>query len=116
MAARVITPPTADDVRDWARNKGIEVKEKGRLSADLVARYNKGRKNVYVTEQRITVRVVTLASKVADKAGRNRSRAETVKVREVRSWAKRNGFDLGDRGRLPRAAFDAFAMRNAASK
>lgn len=35
---------TAADVREWAREKGIEVGRRGRLSAELVADFNKGRR------------------------------------------------------------------------
>jgi hypothetical protein len=109
--------PTADTLREWARGRGIEVREHGRLSESLVEAYNKTHKIKYETEKRIPVRIVTMKVKVADKAGRNRSKVETVPVRRVREWALSNGFpELGDRGRLPRAAFDAYAMRNAAVK
>lgn len=35
--------------------------------------------------------------------------AKNAAVREVRAWAKTNGFDIGDRGRLPTEVWDAWA-------
>lgn len=39
--AKTLTPVTADAVREWARGKGLEVGTRGRLSEDLIARFNK---------------------------------------------------------------------------
>lgn len=115
MSTRTIVPPTADDVRHWAIERNMAVSLKGRLPQDVVDAFNKRRTNKYITEQRILVRTVTLTGKVADKAGRNRSRTETVEVPAVRAWAKDNGWpELGYNGRLPRAAFEAYANRDAA--
>ena len=35
--------------------------------------------------------------------------ARNAAVSEVRAWAKSNGFDIGDRGRLPTEVWDAWA-------
>ncbi|MCU1587913.1 MAG: Lsr2 [Frankiales bacterium] len=34
------TPPNSSDVRQWARQKGLEVGERGRLSPDVLAAYS----------------------------------------------------------------------------
>ena len=43
--------------------------------------------------------------------------AKTAAVSEVRAWAKSNGYDIGDRGRLPTEVWDAWAAtQSTASK
>lgn len=40
---------------------------------------------------------------------------QTRNLKEVRSWAKNHGFNLGDRGRIPREVLDAYDTANTAS-
>lgn len=104
---------SATDVRTWALSKGFEVKERGRLDADVIDAYNKGRKVKYAPAMKQPTRVIKLAGKRADKSGRNRSITVTTTVPEVRAWATENGHEVGTRGRIPQGVFEAFATREA---
>ena len=41
-----MTPPIASDIRAWARQQGLPVSERGRLSQDIVAAYDKAHAKV----------------------------------------------------------------------
>jgi hypothetical protein len=42
------------------------------------------------------------------RAGTTRRSAQQVNLSEVRAWAKSNGYDISDRGRIPAAVMEAY--------
>jgi hypothetical protein len=102
---------TADDVRAWARKRGVQVAEHGRLSAEVIAAFNKAHKRV---EYRSTMRQPERIVKVPGRATRNGQTYNVVYTTtygEIRDWAFRKGYTLGVRGRIPQHVIDAFATR-----
>lgn len=107
--------PTADDVRAFARAKGLEVADHGRLSAEVIAAYNKGRKNVYspTMVQASTIKTVDVPGYKIGKNGRKtRVTFRNVPVSEIRAWAQEAGFPVGARGRIPAEVLTAFGSRD----
>lgn len=109
-----ITAVTAEDVRAWARNKGLDVAEHGRLSGETIAAYNKGRKHTYAPTmvQADVSRVIEVPGFRLGKNGRKVRVTEKVTNAEVRAWARENGLDVGDRGRIPAEVLAAFGSRS----
>lgn len=109
----VTTAPTATDVRVWAARKGIEVAAHGRLSAEVIDAYNKGRKNTYSATmvQPNLSPVLSVPGYKIGKGGRKTRVTEKVTASEVRAWARDNGIDVGDRGRIPAEVLVAFGNR-----
>lgn len=95
----------ATEVREWA---GLPI-QKGRLPKPVIQRFNeahatgKGRRK-YVGAAATQTRTYS--------AKPEKGRAVTVKARpaEVRAWATENGYEVGERGRLPRATEAAFVL------
>lgn len=107
--ARQITPPTADDVRAWGRARGFQVADRGRLSHELIAAYNKGRKHTFVqTHAPVAQPITVVVGSKADKRGREKPVTETVTAGPIRAWAKANGVELGQRGRIPASVVEAY--------
>lgn len=104
--------PTANDVREWATKRGIEVKP-GRLPFALVERFNRGRKVPYVATMKQPEKLIVTTGKRADAKGVNRSVKVTVTPTALRAWAKENGLPMADHGRLPKAVVAAYANREA---
>lgn len=108
--SRTITPPTADDVRAWGRNKGFTVADKGRLSHELIAAFNKGRKNTFTqTHAPIPKPITVVVGSTQTKSGRSKPVTETVTAAPIRTWAREQGIELGQRGRIPASVVEAFA-------
>jgi hypothetical protein len=102
---------TADEVREWARKRGVQVAEHGRLSAEVIAAFNKAHTRV---QYQSTMRQPERAVKVPGKATRNGQTYNvvyTTTYSEIRDWAFRKGYTLGVRGRIPQHVIDAFATR-----
>jgi hypothetical protein len=113
MSVRTVTAPTADDVRAWGRNKGFEVGDRGRLSAELIGAFNKGRKHQYEATlvQPNLSRIVEVPGFKLGKNGRRVRVTYKVTNAELRAWAKDNGFEVGVRGRIPAEVYKAFGER-----
>lgn len=108
--SRTITPPTADDVRAWGRNKGFTVADRGRLSHELIVAFNKGRKNTFVqTHAPVPQPITVVVGSTQTKGGRTKPVTETVTAAPIRAWARERGIDLGNRGRIPASVVEAFA-------
>ncbi|HEV8295910.1 MAG TPA: Lsr2 family protein [Acidimicrobiales bacterium] len=52
------------------------------------------------------------AASGAEPARRRTSRRATGEVGAIREWARANGFDVSDRGRIPAAVIDAYNARS----
>lgn len=112
-----VKTPTAADVRAWARGKGLIVadSDRGRLSAEVIAAYNKGRKHTYAPTmvQASAVKVMDIPGYKIGKNGRKtRVTFHNVPVSEVRAWAQANGYEVGARGRIPAEVIAAFGVRD----
>jgi hypothetical protein len=84
------TAPTSAEVRQWARNKGMEVGERGRLSPDLLAAYSAAHGGPPVTKpaKKATKKAPTKKS-AAKKAGAKRATSPTRKAPAKASSAPR---------------------------
>ena len=110
-----ITAPTATTVREWASRKGIEVAAHGRLSAEVIEAFNKGRKNTYAPTmvQADVSRVIEVPGFRIGKNGRKVRVTEKVTNAEVRTWAIAAGLvNEGSRGRLSAEVLAAFGSRD----
>jgi hypothetical protein len=102
---------TADEVREWARKRGVQVAEHGRLSAEVIAAFNKAHTRVqYQSTMRQPERPVKVPGK-ATRNGQTYNVVYTTTYGEIRDWAFRKGYTLGVRGRIPQHVIDAFATR-----
>lgn len=102
---------SAEVVREWAAKRGIAVAEHGRLSAEVVAAFNKAHKaQSYVVTRSQPARVVKVAG---TRSKGNRKYGFTVETTypAVRKWATAAGFSLGSRGRIPAQVMSAYAER-----
>lgn len=103
---------SAEAVREWATKRGMTVAEHGRLSAEVVAAFNKTHKaQQYVATRHQPARVIKLAGKPKRK-GAFAPVVETT-VPKVRKWALAAGFPVGARGRIPAEVMTAYAERTA---
>lgn len=98
----------AAEVRAWAANKGLPVKDtRGRLSTEVVEAFNKAHKSkVYRPggpERTITVKVPT-----TDAKGRNITKAVKVPAADLRAAIGAEG----KRGRVPAEAAREFVIGN----
>jgi hypothetical protein len=114
MAARNITP-TADDVRTWARSKGMTVAEHGRLPYSVIEAFNKGRKHQYRPTLTPPARVLTISGKKRDAKGRVNRASYTVETSALRAWGKAHGFEVGQRGRFSAELLAAYGQRELVS-
>lgn len=105
--------PTADDVRAWAKNKGLDVAEHGRLRFDVVEAFNRNRKVPYVSTMKQPAKLIRIEGKRAVN-GRNRAAVYHVSAADLRAWGIEAGFDLTDRGRIPAEVIEAYGTREAA--
>lgn len=105
---------SADEVRTWARKRGIAVSDRGRLSPSVVSAYNRAHKaSQYVVQPRPAVTVVKMVGQRADKRGRNRKVTVEATVPAIRTWAQSAGFTVGQRGRIPATVKHAYSIREA---
>jgi hypothetical protein len=106
---------TAETVRVWARNKGMEVAGHGRLNSEVIAAFNKAHKSrqyeVTMVQPGLS-RVIEVKGYKIGGNGRKVRITEKVANADVRSWARDNGFSIGDRGRIPAEVLTAFGNRN----
>jgi hypothetical protein len=78
--------------------------------ADFVAAARRtGGRRTTTRRQRTTATATTTAAPVA------RSVNSREHTRAVRDWARQNGFDVGDRGRIPTNVVDAFEAAHGAN-
>ena len=103
-----MTTVTPNTVREWAASEGIVVSDRGRLSKDLVSKFNKDRKgrNRYLPAPRAAVVKVT-AVRTNDN-GRKIPVTANVNVTELRNQLVQAGLSPGTRGRLSQATLKAF--------
>ena len=109
--ASLVSVASADDVRAWARKRGVQVAEHGRLSAEVIAAFNKAHSRTqYQTTMRQPERIVKVPGK-ATRNGQTYNVVYSTTYGEIRDWAFRKGYSLGVRGRIPQHVIDAFATR-----
>jgi hypothetical protein len=118
MAAKRLATP--DDVRAWARTKGLPIKDRGRISFELAEAFNKdgSNRNKYVPASGAkapkTVTVERLkpgqfkVSTMRVTNGRKVPVRKTVKVTEVRSALVAAGHEVPTKGRLSDKHFETF--------
>ena len=87
---------TPAEVRAWARERGLEVSNRGRIPETLIELYLAKPSTIrkWASDRGIPV------------SERGRLSAEIVeqylaRPAAVRSWARRQGIDIGERGRIP---------------
>lgn len=114
MSTLTTAAPTADDVRAWAKDKGITVKDHGRLPFAVVERFNRGRKVGYESTMKQPAKLLVIKGKRADARGINRPVVYRVTVAELRQWAIDNKLAVTDRGRIPVEVQTAYGMRESA--
>lgn len=111
----LVSVASAEDVREWARKRGVEVAEHGRLSAEVIAAFNKAHTRVqYRSTMRQPERIIKVPGK-ATRNGQTYNVVYTTTYSEVRDWAFRKGYTLGVRGRIPQHVMDAYATREVKS-
>lgn len=106
--------PTADDVRAWAKGKGIDVADHGRLPFSVVDAFNKGRKATYESTMKQPAKLLVIEGRKADARGINRKVVYRVTVADLRQWALDKGLAVTDRGRIPAEVIAAYGTREAA--
>lgn len=57
---------------------------------------------------------IGLSRRVEGRKTRRGGASQTRNLKEVRDWARGHGFNLGDRGRIPREVLDAYDSANVA--
>lgn len=100
--------PSAQDVREWAREQGITegFGERGRISPEVVRAFNKGKRgNARYVE---TAHSPTVTVTVEGKRGKMISR--DVNLASVRQAALDAGVPVGERGRLSREVIRAYVL------
>ena len=103
---------TAADVRAWAAENGIPTKPgRGRLPKSTIEAFNKGRRVKYRGPQPKTL---TMSAKPEGKGARRVTR--TAPLAEVRAFAVAAGLAKPTRGRLSRAAQEAYVLAQVAPK
>ena len=102
--ASVKVTATAAEVRAFARATGLAVGERGRFSPEVIEAFNAQAEVPYVEGgHRHTVEVTA-------KSKNHRKITRRVDPAEVRAAAKAAGMEVGERGRLPREAFERFVL------
>lgn len=81
---RVAAGSATAHVRAWAKENGYTVPSRGRISADIMAAYEKS---------------VGKVAKAVKRTGRKASGSTDTAA--IRAWAQANGYEVGDRGRIP---------------
>lgn len=123
---------TLADVRKWAREQGYDLGDRGRIPPHIIEAYSAAvrtwarEQNMQIgTRGRIPREVISAfnASKIRKSEAKPtndhkparrtisqvaNSRSHTTK--EIREAAKRAGYDVGDRGRLPRQVVREFVV------
>lgn len=91
--------PSIGEVREWAREQGMRVGERGRLGPDVLEAWNKAH-----------------PERPVQRSGHGRpvapalSRGDVPSMTEIRLWAMRIGFDVGQRGQLAAEVLAAWNM------
>lgn len=98
---------------EWAAQvEGREVPTvgtRGKFSADLIAAFHKAHpRQVYTTK---LVRKVEVKGTRVSESGRKTPVTVKATYDEIRSWAKENGHEVGERGRVSSTVLAAFAAR-----
>ena len=94
------------EVRAWARERGIEIGDRGRIPEPLIELYLAKPSTVRKWASERGIRV----------SERGRIPAEVVeqylaRPSAVRSWARKQGIDIGERGRIPLEVTDRYLDR-----
>ncbi len=103
-AVSVKVTATAAEVRAFARATGLAVGARGRFSPEVVEAFNAKSPVPYVEGGHVHSVEVTAKSR------NHRKITRRVNPAEVRAAAKAAGMKVGDRGRLPREAFERFVL------
>lgn len=107
QAVRIVS---AEVVREWARKRGIQVAEHGRLNAEVVSKFNAAHKaQAYVVTRSQPARVIKVSGTPKAK-GAFAPKVETT-IPKVRKWAHAAGLPVGARGRIPAEVLTAYADR-----
>lgn len=114
MSTITTAAPTADDVRAWAKDKGLTVRDHGRLPFSVVEAFNKGRKIGYASTMKQPAKLLRIEGKRDGGKGRNVRAVYRVTVADLRQWALDNGMEVTDRGRIPAEVITAYGTREAA--
>lgn len=61
--------------------------------------------------RKVLDRYVGVAHRVGTKTGRRGKRTSVTNTGEIREWARQNGFNVPDRGRLPKEVMEAWDAR-----
>lgn len=102
--ASVKVTASAAQVRTFARENGITVGTRGRFAPDLVKAFNAQSPVKYVEAGHEHTVEVTV------KAKNNRALTRRVAPAKVRAAALAAGMKVGERGRLPREAFERYVL------
>lgn len=114
MAASTTSPArvaSAADVRAWAIAQGLDegFGTRGRLSAEVVDAFNKGRRVKYV-EGEAPVQTVTVEFPGTDARGRKRTVKREVPIQAARKYGQEQGLTTSTRGRLSTTVAVAYAQ------
>mgnify|MGYP001567351925 CR=1 FL=1 len=60
MALKDRTQVTAAHVRAWAREKGLEVGARGHLPPDVIRKYNRGHRTIFIDRNPFNVKAETV--------------------------------------------------------
>jgi hypothetical protein len=97
---------TPADVRAWARERGIEIGDRGRIPEPVIELYLAKPSTVRKWASERGIRV----------SERGRIPSEVIeqylsRPAAVRSWARKQGIDIGERGRIPLEVVDRYLDR-----
>jgi hypothetical protein len=105
-------------VRAWARENGRNVSERGRIPAALLEAYDAANNGSAATEESPAPSVEDATPAVAatprKARGRRAGAAKSAAPKRndlgvVRAWARENGLNVSERGRIPAALLEAYA-------
>lgn len=98
-------------VRAWAQAEGLDVPQRGRLSNALIEAFNKANPRAKYEPGHV---------ETFEHAAKPEQGGRTVKMQisvpAVRAWAKENGVQVGERGRLTDAVKDAYVLAQAEAR
>lgn len=112
---RKVTVVTATEVRAWAEGRKINgkvgVAARGSLPAEVIDAYNKAHKakRYERTIVQPSASVLTIEGRKTDARGRKNRTTYKVDVPTIRAWARENGVEVGERGRIPASVKAAYA-------
>ncbi|MDX3020056.1 histone-like nucleoid-structuring protein Lsr2 [Streptomyces acidiscabies] len=88
------SPEERDKIREWAKKEGLELSERGRIPQKIQDAFDKA----HGIESRNL-----LPEKSTETAPKNNNHAS-----KIREWAKKEGLEFSERGRIPQKIQDAY--------